>query len=141
MFASFSYPNICTDKYAETVAFYEDYLDYEVSFELQGFAVMRRTDWANIYLAIINSKHAAIPEHYRKTVAGMILSYPSHSVKDAYDTLYWEGITLVTKPAKADCGHNFFFVEDPNGILIEINEPLDIMDIMAHDSSKEMLYA
>lgn len=126
MLSNFSYPILCTDKYAQTVNFYEDYLGYVVTMESNGFVVMRREEFDNMYLAVIDLNHGAIPDEYRKSASGMILSYPVADVRTAYQNLYWEGLTLVNEPSETYCGRLHFMVVDPNGILVDVSENIPV---------------
>ena len=126
MLANFSYPIICTDKYVQTVNFYEDHLGYVVAMETKGFVVLKREEFDNMFLAIADKDHASIPEEYRNTTSGMILAYPVADVRASYQDLYWEGLTLVNEPAETICGRLHFMLEDPNGILVDVSENIPI---------------
>jgi catechol 2,3-dioxygenase-like lactoylglutathione lyase family enzyme len=125
MFSEYSYPIICTDKFARTVNFYEDHFGFVAVYELEGFAILKRRDWPGMHVAVMSSSHNAIPEAYRKNISGMILNMPVRDVDAAYDELYWEGVSLVSEPSDAACGRRHFFVEGPNGILIDVTENID----------------
>lgn len=137
MLSQFMYPIICTEKFAQTVAFYEDHFSYHVVMELEGYAIMQRADWDNMYLAIIDSTHEEIPEQYRRPISGMILSMPVHDVMAAHQEAYWEGLNVITEPANANCGRKHFYVEDPNGILITVAENVPLETVLSEDEIKE----
>jgi len=120
MLSQFSYPIICTDKYVQTVNFYEDHFDFAPEFELKDFVILRRKDYEECYIAIISSDNQILPKKYRKPVSGMILNYPTKDVRATYQQMYWEGLNIVSEPAEAPCLRKHFFVEDPNGILIDV---------------------
>lgn len=133
MFSQFSYPIICTEKYAETVGFYEDHFEYSLAMEMNGFAILKRANWPDMFLAVMDSTHPAIPEHYRRPVHGMILNMPVASVDNAHQEAYWEGLKIVSEPAPALCGRKHFFIEDPNGLLIDVAENLPLESVMGAD--------
>ena len=54
------------------------------------------------------------------TVSGMILNYPTKDVRATYQQMYWEGLNIISEPVEAPCLRKHFFVEDPNGILIDV---------------------
>lgn len=122
MLAQFYYPIICTDHYVKTVNFYEDHFDFAPDFELSGFIIMKHRTEEHMYLAIIDKNHNAIPKQYKKPVSGMILNYPVKDVRAAYQQYYWEGLNIISEPESASCARRHFFIEDPNGILIDIAE-------------------
>ena len=136
MLSHFSYPIVCTEKFVQTVAFYEDYFGYSPAFEMEGFVILKREDWDEMYLAVIDSTHEAIPEQYQRAVSGMILNMPVKDVGAAYQELYWEGLNIVSEPEAVLCGRKHFFVEDPNGILIDIAENVAIETVI--DNSEQM---
>ena len=140
MLSQFSYPIVCTEKFEQTVAFYEDHFGYAPAFEMDGFVILKRKDWSDMYLAIIDSSHKAIPEAYRRSVNGMILNMPVANVDAAYQEVYWEGLNIISEPEVAICGRNHFFVEDPNGILIDVAENLDIDELPSGEKLKELCH-
>lgn len=120
MLSQFSYPIICTDKYVQTVNFYEDHFDFAPEFELKDFVILKRKDYEDCYIAIISSDNQILPEKYMKTVSGMILNYPTKDVRATYQQMYWEGLNIISEPVETPCLRKHFFVEDPNGILIDV---------------------
>lgn len=122
MLSEFSYPIICTDKFVETVNFYEDYLHYTPALEQSNYVILKRNDWDNCYLAILDISHPSIPQQYRKQVSGMLLNYPVANVDKTYEDFYWEGLNIVSDLETTPCYKKRFFIEDPNGILIAIGE-------------------
>lgn len=127
----FSYPIICTDKFSETMAYYEDHLGFAPAFEIKGFAIMKREEYADVYIAVIDARNEEIPEAYRRPVSGMILNFPVEDVEQAHSDLYLEGLDIVSEPKMSMCGRKHFFVEDPNGILINVAENVALEETMA----------
>jgi len=140
MLSQFSYPIICTDEFEQTVAFYEDYFDFLPALEMQGFVVLSSECAADMYIAVIDTKHPLIPERFKKPVSGLILSFPVKDAKAMYDKLYDEGLDLVSEPEYAKCGRKHFFVEDPNGILINIAEEIDARELMSPEEFQDLCF-
>lgn len=126
MLTEFSYPIVCSDKFQKSVAFYEDYFGFVPALELDGFVILKREGREDSYLAIMDSMHGALPEQYRRPIQGMILNYPVTDVMSFYDHAYYEGLNLKSEPQDVICGRKHFFVEDPNGILIDVAENVDV---------------
>ena len=126
MLSEFSYPIICTEKFVQTVAFYEDHFGYVSAFELDGFVILQREDWPNMYLAVIDSNHSALPEEYRQPSKGMILNMPIRNAAETFDDVYYDGLDILSPPRDAMCGRKHFFVSDPNGILLDLAENVDL---------------
>jgi hypothetical protein len=140
MLSHFSYPIICTDKFVQTVNFYEDFLGYVPAIEMKGYVVLKREEFENMYIAVIDVKHRAIPEAYRRPVQGMILSYPVVDVKQAYQDFYWEGLNILHDPLEASCGRFHFMMEDPNGILIDVSENIPLKAYEREDGTCEPVF-
>lgn len=141
MFSEYSYPIICTDNFVGTINFYEDHFNYLPVYEGEGFAVLRRNDRPSVYLAVLKASHAMIPETFRRPVSGMILSYPVNDVDKAYEEFYWEGLTIVSEPANSVCGRRHFFIEDPNGMLVDVAENIQLEHGSDDDHPIEVIFA
>jgi len=141
MLSQFSYPIVCSDSFEKTVAFYEDHFDFIPEFEVAGFVILKRQDWENSYLAVIDSQHDALPDVYKRPAQGVLLNYPVKNVLKFYDYAYHEGLSLVSEPKDVLCGRKHFFIEDPNGILIDVSEPIEISTLVGVDPCQEIFVA
>lgn len=139
MFSEYSYPMICAKNFTKTVNFYEDYFEFEPTFEMAGFTVLKRRGQSNMYLAIIDAQHDVIPKKYRTSTKGLILNFPVDDSKTAYERLYLEGLTMISEPSDALCGRKHFFVEDPNGVLIDVAENIPLEKLI-HGEKMEDLF-
>jgi len=139
MLSQFSYPIVCSEKFNKTVAFYEDHFGFVPEFEMRGYSVLRRKDRDDVYLAVMDYNHDALPEAYKRPVQGMLLSYPVSDVDEFYDYAYHEGLTLLSEPKEMPCGRKHFFVEDPNGILIDVAKNIDIEPFLTDENHDDFL--
>lgn len=119
MFKDFAYPILCTDKYVETVDFYEDYLGYVPVYEKKGYVILKQESLGQSFLAIIDQNHERIPEEFRKPVQGMFLLHPVEDVCASFDELYMEGLTILGDIAHEEDGGSFM-IKDPNNVIIRI---------------------
>lgn len=133
MYSDFSYPIICTKDYVKTVNFYEDYLNYSPVFELESYVVLKRNDWNNSYLAVIDTTHPNIPAQYQRQVSGMMLTHPVLNVQAARDQFYFEGVQIITSPDACLSIKDQFLIEDPNGVLIMVVD--NVTPKLSHDNS------
>lgn len=138
MLSEFSYPIICSQKFEKTVAFYEDYFDFTPEFEMHGFVILKRQNWNNMYLAIIDSKHSALPDAYKKPAQGIILNYPVKNADDFHNYAYHEGLSLMSEPKDALCGRKHFYIEDPNNILIDVAENINIESLISSNENLDI---
>ncbi len=134
MLSKFSYPILCTDKFEASVAFYEDHFSFVPAFEMDGFVIMKREDWDDMYLALIDSNHEVLPEAYKRSTQGMILNYPVEDAQVAYQQNYIDGLSVLSEPQTVLCGRKHYFVEDPNGILIDVAEEVDIESLICEEN-------
>ncbi len=140
MFSQYSYPIICAKNLAQSVNFYEDFFDFVVALEMPGYVVMKREGFRDSHLAIIDKDHEQIPQAYRRPVQGMILSMPVTDARASYMAAYWEGLDLVSEPSESCCGRLHFMIEDPNGILIDVSQNVQMHGFIKQDGSEEKVF-
>ena len=139
MLTEFSYPIMCTAKFKETVAYYEDFFDFVPSLEIMdNFVIMERTGWAGLYIAVLNLNNEEVPEGYQTPTTGLILNLPVENVDQAYDCFYFEGLNVISKPKAAICGRKHFFIEDINGNLIDVAQNIPLELVWPHDEDMLM---
>lgn len=119
------YPIVMTDNLKESINFYEDYFGFIAETEMECFAVLRHKGNEEMRVGLITRDHHSLPKHTQKTVQGLILNFPVDSVNDSYRELYLEGLDIEGEPSLAPCGRRHFFVQDPNGVLIDVMEEYD----------------
>ncbi|MCB1531941.1 MAG: glyoxalase [Alphaproteobacteria bacterium] len=129
MLTQFSYPIICTEKFKDTVNYYEDHLGFVPQFEIfQNFVILKRDTYADVFIAIVDAHSQEIPQEYRRKSSGIILNFPVEDVQKTYDEFYIEGLEVLNEPKVSICGRKHFFVVDPNGILIDVAENVPLSE-------------
>ena len=116
------YPTLVSDRLVNTVNFYEDFFGFVPVIEKEGYVLLQKND---MFLAIFDAAHKCVGR-LTETVQGLILSMPVQDVKAAYENLYMEGLEMYKEYGVDMHGKNHFVVYDPNGVLINVHEPLDI---------------
>ena len=139
MFSEYSYPIICTDQFAETVAFYEDYFGFVSVFEQNGYCVLSQDGNDKVFLAVADSQSTKLPEKFRKNTTGMVLNIAVGDIKEANKNLYFEGLPVLSDLKESGCGRDHFFVEDPNGILINVVQSISEYSIVRNHDSDDMI--
>lgn len=117
-----SCPIICTDKFVQTVDFYEDHLGFTLAVETDGYALMKREGHEGAWLSVIDRSCQCRQDKCRDGVKGFVLPYPVSDVGQAYERFYWDGLTLLNEPNRSETGSIHFMVEDPNGIVIDVSQ-------------------
>jgi len=120
-----SFTTIVSDQLIKTVNFYEDHFGFIPAVEQDGYVLLERKDPEPSFLAVIDVNHKCL-ERRIESVKGVILSLVVQNVSDAYDSLYHEGLTMYKDLSQDIFGDHNFVVEDPNGVLVDVREPLTI---------------
>ncbi len=119
------YPTLVSDKLVSTVNFYEDFFGFVPAIEKEGYVFLQSADKPDMCLAIFDAAHKCVGR-LKETVQGLILSMPSKDVSAAYDRLYMEGVEMFKELGQDINGLKHFVVRDPNGVLINVHEPMEI---------------
>ncbi len=120
MFSQFSYPVICTDKYVQTINFYEDHFNYIPVHETSDFVVLQRENQDESFIAVLSDKSECVPQECINITKGLIISYPVNNVDAFYQQTYWEGLEIMSDIKIDEFDRKHFLVKDPNGNLINI---------------------
>ncbi|TDQ52513.1 VOC family protein [Actinorugispora endophytica] len=119
------YPVVCTDRIAESHAFYTKHLGFETVFTADWYVSLRRTDAPGYELALLDGAHPTIPEGYRSTARGLLLNFEVDDVDAEYERLVvGAGLAPVLDLRSEDFGQRHFIVADPNGVLIDVITPI-----------------
>jgi uncharacterized glyoxalase superfamily protein PhnB len=115
---------LISDKMIETVNFYEDFFGFVPVIEEERYVLLSKKDDPSLRIAVFDSAHPCI-----YTVApaqGVILNLWSSRVKTLYDELYMEGLEMYKELGTDVHGNSHFVVIDPNGVLVNVCEPVEI---------------
>lgn len=115
------YPVLCSDRIAETTAFYRTYFGFEVVFEADWYVSLRKPGERSYELAIVDAAHPTIPEAYRKPVGGLLLNFEVEDVDATYAELVdGAGLDPVLPLRSEEFGQRHFIVADPSGVLVDV---------------------
>ena len=118
-----SFPIICTESFAKTVAFYEDMFDFVPAYETATFVHLVHREFPNVALGIMDVvNHADLPEQLRGADSqGMMLAFMTSRFEETYNELYYEGVEVLKKPTEVDLGYRSFLIADPyNKVVIDV---------------------
>jgi uncharacterized glyoxalase superfamily protein PhnB len=119
------YPILMTEKYVETINYYEDHFDFIAEMETDTFTVLRHKKDSAVRIAVVAREHDELPEGHSKNAQGIILNYPVSDVQSAFEYFYMEGMDIKTDIKLSPCGRRHFMVVDPNGVLIDVMQEYD----------------
>ncbi|WP_326796613.1 VOC family protein [Streptomyces sp. NBC_01808] len=119
------YPVIGTSRLTESRDFYVRLMGFEVTFEADWYASLRRPGDPAYELALLDPEHPTIPEGYRAAARGLLLNFEVADVDAEWERLVVrEGLRPELELRSEDFGQRHFIVADPNGILIDVITPI-----------------
>lgn len=113
------YAVICTDKLAESRAFYTTQLGFAITFDSDWYVSLQLPEYPQYQLALIDYAHPTMPEGYRKPVQGLILNFEMRDVDAEYARLQAAGLPIHVPLRDEEFGQRHFITSDPNGVLID----------------------
>lgn len=120
------YPVICTDRVAETHAFYTQHFGFEAVFDADWYVSLSRPGPPSYELALLDYTHPTLPESYRKPVQGVLINIEVADVDAEWERLVVNGgLTAVLQIRSEDFGQRHFIVADPNGVLVDVITPIE----------------
>lgn len=126
---SHSYTTLVTDRFADTVNFYEDYFALTPTLEKDGYAFLQSPENKQNCVAVFDANHECVAGNV-KPVRGVILNFTANSVEAMYDFLYMEGVEVYKEPGRDVHGRKHFVVYDPNGVLVNVYEPVGTAEMV-----------
>src|SRR3990167_11272117 len=119
------YPVLMTDRVAETARFHETHFRFTRQFDSDWYVHLQSTEDASVNLAILDRDHATIPEAARgQQASGLLLNFEVADVDAEYQRAVAQGLTLLLALRDEDFGQRHFIVQDPNGVMIDVIQPI-----------------
>lgn len=116
------YPVLMSGDVAAASAFYRDTLGFEVTYTSSWYVSLRL---GRFELAIIDREHRTIPDGFRTPVQGVIVNLEVDDVRALHDRLTGEhGLRPVLALRDEDFGQRHFIVEAPDGVLLDVIQPI-----------------
>lgn len=124
MAVSSIYPVLMTDRVADTAAFYREHFEFQIVFEADWYASLRRDAWE---LAILDRAHETVPLAIRGSAAGgVLLNIEVTDVDAEYRRLVTTGALDAVLPLRSEpFGQRHFIVQGPDGVLIDVITPIE----------------
>lgn len=133
------YPVICTDKLAETRAFYEAHFDFAPAFESDWYVHLTSQSDSRVNLAILDHTHPTIPEGYRKPAQGVLINFEVEDVDAVYARAQKAGLNIRLPIRDEAFGQRHFILADPSGVLVDVIKPIPPSEEFAAQYSAEAL--
>ena len=115
------YPVICTDKVAQSRAFYLEHFPFELTFDSDWYVSLKSTGARPFELAILDYRHETIPEGYREPFqGGLIINLEVEEVDSIFERFRDAGLPVHLDLRSEPFGQRHFITSDPNGVLIDV---------------------
>ena len=119
------YPVLMTDRVAETACYYEQHFRFTRQFDSDWYVHLQSSEDANVNLAILDGAHATIPAVARSgRAAGVLLNFEVDNVDAEYERVLASGLDVQLALRDEPFGQRHFIVQDPNGVLIDVIQPI-----------------
>lgn len=112
---------IITNKLAETKAFYQEVLDFGVTFE-NDFYLLMHTPNHQAELSFLLPNHPSQQPFFHQSFAGqgVYLTIELDDVDALYEKIKSKGIAIKVEIRDEPWGDRHFSIEDPNGVGIDL---------------------
>lgn len=115
------YPVLCSERLAETAAFYVKHFGFTRTFEADWYISLRHSRAPQFELAILDPRHPSVPALGQRPVAGLFLNFEVDDVDEVYTRLITGvGLPVLRDLRSEEWGQRHFITADPNGVLIDV---------------------
>jgi catechol 2,3-dioxygenase-like lactoylglutathione lyase family enzyme len=118
------YPVVATSNVAAAAEFFERHLGFRSLFVADWYVHLQRPDHPEVNLALLDAEHETVPSDHRTPAKGMLLNFEVDDVAAEYTRLMGAGIDLVVPLRDEPWGQRHFILRGPDGILVDIIEPI-----------------
>ena len=116
------YPVLMVEDVGAAARFYRETLGCETTFEADWYVSLR---FDGGELAVLDSTHETIPDGFRTPVTGLLLNIEVEDAKAEHDRLVGAlGLTERLTLRDEAFGQRHFIVEAPDGVLLDVIEPI-----------------
>ncbi|GAA4918387.1 VOC family protein [Nesterenkonia rhizosphaerae] len=116
------YPVLMSKNVAAAANFYRSELGFETTYVSDWYVSLRLKKFE---LAILAHDHVTVPEKYRGLPSGMILNLEVDDVDRVYKEMTaHSGMEPVLTLRDEEFGQRHFIVEAPDGVLLDIIQPI-----------------
>jgi uncharacterized glyoxalase superfamily protein PhnB len=118
------YPVLMTNRVAQTAAFYMTHFGFQPVFEADWYVHLQSSSDATVNLAILDGAHDTIPAIGRGTAAGLLLNFEVEDATAEFARLNAAGLPILLNLQDEAFGQRHFITADPDGVMIDIIEPI-----------------
>ncbi|MEM6719459.1 MAG: VOC family protein [Bacteroidota bacterium] len=115
--------NICSDRLAESKAFYTKLLNLKVAYDSDWFVQLASED-SKFELGIIDRASEIVPKDFQQLPQGFYLTFVVDDVDAVFEIAQVENMEIVSEPTDTFYGQRRLLLKDPNGALVDISAPM-----------------
>lgn len=119
------FPDICSDVLQESKKFYMSLFDFSPVFEIEWYIQLQSPTDKNLQLAFVKRNHPSVPEAYRQTPQGVVISIELENVDPVYQKAGKLGYKMVLPLRDEVWGQRHFMTVDPNGLLVDVIQMIE----------------
>jgi catechol 2,3-dioxygenase-like lactoylglutathione lyase family enzyme len=116
-----SFVCIFSDRLAETRDFYVELFGWRVDFDSDWFVHLQAKDNASVELGILRRDHEIVPQAFRASPAGMLVTIVVPDVDAVHATVLERGFVPVETPRDLFYGQRRMLLRDPSGTLVDVS--------------------
>ncbi|MEJ7688330.1 MAG: VOC family protein, partial [Variovorax sp.] len=113
-----------TNDVSGSADFYRSHFGFVAHFETDWYVHLQLEGDAAVNLAVLDGRHATIPEQARGRAAGVILNFEVEDPDAVYAKVQAAGLPILLTLRDEPFGQRHFITSDPNGVLIDIIKPI-----------------
>ncbi|MGI9333179.1 MAG: VOC family protein [Gammaproteobacteria bacterium] len=114
------FPDICSDALPESRDFYVSLLGFKPVFEMDWYIQLQAPNDENVQLAFVARDHPSVPEGYRVTPQGVVITVELNDIEPVHRRALQMGVTLIQELRDEVWGQRHFMAADPNGLLVDV---------------------
>ena len=118
------YPVICSKDVARARDFYAALFDMVVVYDADFYVQLQASQDTQTQLGIVEAGHASIPEGFRVAPKGVLASFEVADVAAYHARAEAMGLRIVLGLRDEAFGQRHFIAVDPDGLLVDVIEPI-----------------
>ena len=119
------YPVIMTSNVAATAGFYARLFGFKSLFDSEWYVHLQSKTDQRVELAVLDGTHDTIPPASRGQVAaGLLLNFEVADVDAVHDRLQAAGVPIALTLRNEAFGQRHFIVQAPDGVLVDVIQPI-----------------
>lgn len=118
------YPVIMVEDVAQTVAFFTQHFGFVPRFESDWYVHLQSELVPSTNLAVLQYNHPTVPRPAQAKTRGLILNFEVEDVDAQYERLKEAKLPLLLDIKSEDFGQRHFITATPNGIIIDVIQPI-----------------